>query len=272
MAEHNGENTRENNRIDVYLICNAKYHDTNFVRLELLKLLAEHEDVVVRVAEDYQAIEAINQSKLLITYTCDVCPTPDQQEGLKQFLTSGKRWFALHGTSALLEFVGESLETDGIVIPGKVDTPKKAPAFSDMLGNHFVSHPPIQPIHVTVSDPAHPLVQGVEPFDVIDEPYYCEFYGKIHTLLESRYTAKSEGYVREDLGEDLGQDAPRPQLYLHPYAAGEVLYLTLGHCRGKYDMQPFMPVCSVERCSWDVPVYYELLRRGIRWGIGELGV
>ena len=72
------------------------------------------------------------------------------------------------------------------------------------------------------------------------------------------------GYVRE-----MGNDEPRPQLYLHPYGQGEVLYLTLGHCRGKYDMQPIMPVCSVSaargtrRC--------ELLRRGIRWGIGQLG-
>ena len=64
------ENNHEDNRIDVYLICNAKFHDTNFARLELLKLLAEHADIVVRVAEDYRAIEAINQSQLLITYTC----------------------------------------------------------------------------------------------------------------------------------------------------------------------------------------------------------
>ena len=57
MAEHTREDSHtKDNRIDVYLICNAKYHDTNFARLELLKLLAEHEDVVVRVAEDYQAI------------------------------------------------------------------------------------------------------------------------------------------------------------------------------------------------------------------------
>ncbi len=261
------ENSPGDARIDVYLICNAKYHDTNFARLELLKLLAEHEDAVVRVAEDYRDHDAIRQSRLLVTYTCDVCPTPEQQESLKQFLDSGGRWFALHGTSALLEFVGQSLETDGIVIPGKVDTPRKAPALSDMLGNHFVSHPPIQPIHVTVADPSHPLVRGIQPFEVTDEPYYCEFYGEIHTLLESRYTAKSEGYVREDLGNN----DPRPQLYLHPHGQGEVLYLTLGHCRGKYDMQPFMPVCSVERCSWESPIYYELLRRGIRWGIGQLG-
>ena len=99
-----------------------------------------------------------------------------------------------------------------------------------------------------------------------DEPYYCEYFGKVHTLLESRYTTKATGYMREDWDKD----EPRPQFYLHPYGAGEVLYLTLGHCRGKYDMQPIMPVCSVERCAWGLPVYYELLRRGIRWGIGAL--
>jgi hypothetical protein len=116
----------ENNRIDVYLICNAKYHDTNFVRLELLKLLAEHEDIMVRVAEDYSDIKAINQAELLITYTCDLCPTPEQQEGLKQFMASGKRWFALHATNALIEFVGEPFEVDSIKVPGKADTPNKA--------------------------------------------------------------------------------------------------------------------------------------------------
>ena len=60
-------------------------------------------------------------------------------------------------------------------------------------------------------------------------------------------------------------------MYLHRYGQGEVLYLTLGHCRGKYDMRPLMdeyPV--VERCSWELPVFYDLLRRGLRWAKGEL--
>ena len=26
---------------------------------------------------------------------------------------------------------------------------------------------------------------------------------------------------------------------------------------------------KVERCSWEIPQYYELLKRGIRWGLGE---
>ncbi len=258
----------ENKRANVYLICNAKFHDTNFARLELLKLLAENEDIMVRVAEDYGDIEAINQAQLLITYTCDLCPTPEQQEGLKRFLTSGKRWFALHATNALIEFVGEPQEVDGIRIPGKADTPNKAPMLMEILGSRFVSHPPIQKIQITVSDPDHPLVKGIEPFEVSDEPYYCEYFGEIHTLLESQYTSKAAGYVCEDWPNN----DPRPQFYLHPYGAGGVLYLPLGHCRGKYDLQPYMDVCSIERCSWDVPTYYELLRRGIRWGVGELGI
>jgi hypothetical protein len=60
-------------------------------------------------------------------------------------------------------------------------------------------------------------------------------------------------------------------MYLHPFGAGEVLYLTLGHCRGKYDMRPLIAEYPrVERCSWQLPVFYELLRRGLRWARGTL--
>ena len=43
-----------NEQIDVYLVCNARFHDTNFARLELLKLLAEDEDINTRVADSFE--------------------------------------------------------------------------------------------------------------------------------------------------------------------------------------------------------------------------
>ena len=46
-------------------------------------------------------------------------PTPEQQAGLKRFLGNGNHWFALHATNALIEFVGETVEVDGIKIPGQ---------------------------------------------------------------------------------------------------------------------------------------------------------
>ena len=247
----------EDQKIDVYLICNAKYHDTNFSRLELLKLLAEHEDVWVRVADSYRDIEAINASRLLITYTCDLCPTAEEQEGLRSFLRGGGRWLALHGTNALIEF------TDS----GKPDTPDIAPDLMQMLGSRFVAHPDIQPLQIKVADREHPLVAGIEDFEVEDEPYYCEHFGDNHVLLEADYDAPSAGYVRSEFGTDQG---PHPQMYLHPYEAGEVLYLLLGHCCGKYDRRPIADVAPIQRCAWESPTYYELLRRGIRWGIGAL--
>ena len=48
-----------------------------------------------------------------------------------------------------------------------------------------------------------------------------------------------------------------------------MLYFTLGHARGRYDMRPLMDdYPQVELGSWKVPAYTELLRRGIRWAAG----
>lgn len=242
-------------RIDVYLVVNAKYHDTNFSRLELLKLLADQEDVWVRVADSYADIEAIKKSALLITYTCDLCPTEEEQKGLREFVEAGGKWFALHGTNALVEFDGRGAKT-----------PDKAPHLMETLGSRFVAHPSIQMIDVHVTDEPHGLTEGLESFEIEDEPYYCEFIGENKVLLEASYNAASVGYEQETFGTDR---ETQPQMYVHPVGKGEVLYLMLGHCSGKYDMQPVMDVAPVSRCAWNFPIFYDLLRRGIRWGIGE---
>ena len=108
--------------------------------------------------------------------------------------------------------------------------------------------------------------KDLEDFEIFDEPYYCEFSDGIKILLESRYTDDADAYVSSSWKEDI----PRPQMYLHKVGKGSVLYLMLGHCRGKYDMRPFMDECPVDRGGWESEVFYELLRRGIKWGINKL--
>ena len=46
---------------------------------------------------------------------------------------------------------------------------------------------------------------------------------------------------------------------------GAVFYLTLGHSCGKYDMQPMIEEAPIMRGSWELPVFYELVRRGLDW-------
>ena len=241
--------------IRAYLVCGGKYHDMDFARLELLKLLGENPEIKTRFAEDYADTTAIAESDFLLSYTCDVRPDLEQQQALARYVSEGGRWFALHGTNAVLDMLQE------------VTAPRSHPVLMETLGSQFIAHPPIQPYAVSVAKPDHPLVKDIVPFEATDELYLCEYHGELEPLLETRFSGDAPGFAESSWPAD----EPRLVMYLHPYGQGEVLYLTLGHCRGKYDMRPIMdeyPV--VERCSWELPVFYELLRRGLRWAQGGL--
>ncbi len=248
----------EHKTVQVYVVAAGQYHDIDYARLEILKLLAEEQKIRVQVAADYHDIEAIQASDFLITYTCNLIPTDAEQEALKAYIASGKSWFALHCTNAILEF----LES------GQVDSPERAPVLMETLGSQFIAHPPIQPFQVHISDPDHELVKGISSFETDDELYLCKFHGEVHTLLHSRFTGKATGFVVEDWDEDVDH----PVYYINRVGEGEVLYLNLGHCRGHYDMQPMMEFYpQIERGAWDKPEFYELLRRGIRYCANRVG-
>lgn len=238
-------------RIDCVLICAGKYHDFDFARLQLLQLLGEDTRFRVRVFEDYENTDAIRAADCLITYTSDVIPSLEAQHVLRDWLHGGGRWYALHGTNSVLELREDRLW----------DAPRCAPLFMELLGSQFISHPPIAPYEVTVADPDHPLVQGIEPFETDDELYHLELHGPLHVLLETECQVPSPGFVE-------GADAlgKHPVCYLKSHGAGAVLYLTVGHARGHYDMQPLIDWWrSEDRGIWGTPALNELLRRGLRW-------
>jgi uncharacterized protein len=244
-------NAESRNPIRCVLVAGGRYHDIDFARLELLKLLAEDERVRVRVFEDYENLDAIGNANVVVSYTCDVIPSLAAQETLRRFLKRGGRWYALHGTNSILRFLAS----------GRVHTPRWAPLYMETLGSMFVAHPPIAPYRVTVAAPSHPLVQGVEPFETTDELYLLETYGELEVLLETEFAGEAP-----DFAENAWPQARHPVFYIHEVGKGAVLYLTLGHCRGHYDMQPVLDYWpTVDRCAWNLPVFYELLRRGLAW-------
>ena len=233
------------------LIVGGKYHDIDFARLEFLKLLAEDQGIRVRVFEDYANINAISAADFLLSYTCDVIPGLKEQEQLRSFVERGGRWFALHGTNSILRFLKS----------GEVDCPDWAPLFMQTLGSMFIAHPPIGPYRVAVADPNDPLVAGIESFDATDELYLTKTYGNLHVLLDTEFDGEASGFVRRNWPR-----ARHPVFYVNHLGQGGVLYLTLGHCRGHYDMRPLMNwYPEIERGAWNLPVFYELLRRGISW-------
>lgn len=242
--------------VQAHFVAAGKYHDIDFARLELLKLFAEEPRIRATVAMDYANIDRLRECSLLVTYTCDVLPSPDETRAIKAWLENGGRWLALHGTNSILRFLDSGL----------VDAPDERPDVMALLGTQFVAHPPIGEMTVRVAQPDHPLVRGERDFDVVDELYLSRPTAPIDIILDTRFTGEATGFTMSHW-----QDAQVPILYEARHGAGAVLYFTLGHCRGHYDVAVFTPFWPhPERCSWNYPVYPRLLRRCLRWGLNEL--
>ncbi len=242
--------------IQAHFIAAGKYHDIDFARLEILKLMSDQPRIRATVAMDYANTERLAECTFLITYTCDVLPTAVEVAALQAFLARGGRWLALHGTNSVLRFLESGL----------VDAPDEAPTLMEILGSQFVAHPPIGPFTVEVPATGDPLTRGMADFEIVDELYLSRTTAEIEVLMLTRFTGEATGFV-----DSQWRDAEVPILYRRKHGRGEVVYCTLGHCRGHYDVAVFTPFWPhPERCAWNYPIYHELLRRSLRWAMGEL--
>ena len=250
-------------RINVVLVVGGVWHDFDFARLELLKLLGEHDEFRVRCQADFEdtswlSADAQHRASILVTYTCDVRPSERAQEVIRSWIGNGGRMVALHGTSSALD-----------QSPGGWVAPRTMPLWTDTLGSQFVAHPPIAPYRVDNVAPDHWLVSGVESFEATDELYLNAYPDRsaLIPLLQTTYRGDARGFAESDWNNS---DPDHLVMYLRPLGEGAVLYNTLGHCRSHYDMVPLKAYYpSVDRCAWDLPVFYELLRRSLRWARGE---
>lgn len=239
--------------MQAHLIAAGKYHDIDFARLELLKLLAEVPTIRTSVACGYGDGERIAACDILITYTCDLVPGEAELPALRAFLEKGGRWIALHGTNSIIRFAAD----------GKALTPNEAPEFMELLGTRFLGHPPIEPFAVRIVRGDHPVTRGLRDFSVEDELYVSERTADIDVLMAASFEGECP-----DFAEPLATDPDVPILYERTVGKGAILYCTLGHCRGHYDLQPlarFWP--HPQRCAWDYPVFTDILRRAIGWSM-----
>lgn len=246
-------------RLDAVVICGGQWHDFDYARLQILTLLADHETVRTRVFDDYEgASPAIGGADLLITYTCNRIPDEAAQGALTEFLARGGRWLALHATNSAIEPTPPGS-------PSRYITPRTMGVLPQLVGSQFLGHPPIAPYRVEFTDPDHPLVAGVEPFDAVDELYVSELFEPIEVLAHTRFVGESTGFAE---GHTTSDD-PLPVLYLKKHGAGTVCYFTLGHCRGRFDVQDLGidDLGRVDRGSWEVPEYRTILGRCVEWAV-----
>ena len=226
----------------------------DFARCELLALLGDHDAVQCSVHADFSDIEALADADAVVAYTCDVRPTAAEVDALTAMLDSGGRLLALHATNSAID----PPSPDG---PRVFQTPDVMPEFASVLGNRFLAHPKIAPYLIEVAQPQHPLVAGISGFITTDEIYVMETADDLDVLLDVAYTGPCPGFATDDA------HGRHPILYTR--RDGQVTYLTLGHCRGRWDVRDLgkADLGVLDRVAWESPEYREVLRRSIGWAV-----
>jgi hypothetical protein len=93
--------------------------------------------------------------------------------------------------------------------------------FRDVLGAATCGHPPVRPFKIQITDPDHPITQGVEDFIVTDEQHFM-IYDKdpSHVFMKS---INEDGLTHRDMGTSCEAG------WAYDYGNGRVCYLAPGH-------------------------------------------
>jgi type 1 glutamine amidotransferase len=165
---------------------------------------------------DTAALNEANLAKYdaLLIYSNHRALEPAQEKALLDFVVGGKGLLALHSASFCFQ---------------------NSTAYVGLLGAQFARHGTGE-FTATLVTPSHPVLTGVQPFQVWDETY-------VHTKLSADRTVlmeRAEGTGRE------------PWTWVRTHGKGRVFYTAYGH----------------DERVWGHPGFHTLMKNAITWAIG----
>jgi hypothetical protein len=150
----------------------------------------------VFITEDRQDFtpERIKPFDVIVDYTTGEDLTPDQAKGLLGGIVGGKGFVGIHSAA---------------------DSFKNTPGYINMVGGKFLTHPSSWPkLTFNILNRHHPVVEGLEDFQMEEELYLMETYGHFEVLISTWF----KGFER-------------PICWVKPYGHGRVVYNALGHAQ-----------------------------------------
>lgn len=145
---------------------------------------------------------------------------PEQGKAVRRHIESGASALFLHNTTHV----------------GLTD-----PDFRHVLGAAYTGHPPIRTFKVKVTNPDHPITEGVKDFIVTDEQHYMTYdKDPKHLFLQ---TVNEDGLTYQNYG------ATAPGGWAYDYGKGRVCYMSPGHMLSDL---------------WN-PEYVKLQQNALRW-------
>jgi type 1 glutamine amidotransferase len=151
--------------------------------------------------------------------------TEEQAAAVKDFVNAGGGFYSLHNNS----HVSVTSRT-----------------YREVQGGAYIGHPTLRPFKVRVTNPNHPITQGIKDFMVNDEQHYVEYdKDPKYKLLEAE---NIDGLAFDKYGTKSIAG------WAYDYGKGRVVFTSPGH---------------TIHALWE-PEYVKLQRRAIRWLLREI--
>jgi type 1 glutamine amidotransferase len=224
---------RGNGKPRALALIGDRFHNADYIRVSLDKVFKDL-DIPIDYTIQYDSISADllkNYQLLLIlrdgmiwpdgylgpdaytAYEADLetpktfpNPTPvtwmkeEQGAAIKEFVTAGNGFYALHNCSHI------SL--------GSKD-------YREVMGGAYISHPPLRPFEVHATKNKHPITEGMSSFMVNDEQHYVTYdKDPKYIILEAENV---DGLKFQDLGTKSVSG------WAYDYGNGRLLFTAVGH-------------------------------------------
>ena len=184
------------------------YHDHAGNGQFLTSMLNDTDTIEADFSRDYNALaDRLEKYNTVLFYTDVGELTEAQETGLLDYIRAGGGFFGLHTAAASFR------DSEG---------------YHGMLNGFFNGHSPYMDFTVNVSDPNHPITEGLSDFQATDELYYLKHNPEAsHHLMHAYDETKDETHV---------------MAFHHTYGDGRVFYFALGHDMAVLENSSFQTV------------------------------
>ncbi|MBZ5617224.1 MAG: ThuA domain-containing protein [Acidobacteriia bacterium] len=244
-----------------FALVGDRYHNSDYIRVGLTRTIARQLGVTIDFTDETSLLnaETLDGYKVLIVLR-DGMIWPDGYGGdessnaawaasgrpklvfdppLPQERARSQFWMKPEQGKAVRQFVeagGAALFLHNATHVGLTD-----PDFRHVLGAAYTGHPPIRTFKVKVTNPEHPIAQGVKDFVVTDEQHYMTYDKDVKFLFLQ--TVNEDGLTYQSYG------STAPGGWAYDYGKGRVCYMSPGHMLSDL---------------WN-PEYIKLQQNAVRW-------
>jgi hypothetical protein len=223
-----------------FALIGDRYHNSDYMRTALTRTITREMDISVDFTDETSLLNAdtLNGYKVLIVLR-DGMVWPDGYGGdestnagwagsrpkliseppLPTMKGQSKFWMKPEQGKAVRQFVedgGGALFLHNTTHVGLTD-----PDFRHVMGAAYAGHPAIRTFKVKVTNPNHPITQGIKDFVVTDEQHYMTYDKDPKYLFLQTVDEENRGFNKQ------GSSAPGGWAY--DYGKGRVCYMSPGH-------------------------------------------